>query len=324
MKIFIKIIVDIQRKVMKLKMYDIIIIGGGPAGLTAALYALRAEKTVLVLEKIGLGGQIALSHRVENFPGIAQMSGMDFTETLSGQVEALGGKILYENVTQIKNDKIKTVITDYNEYEAKAIILATGVKNRLLGAEGEERLIGRGVSFCAVCDGAFYRGKAVAVIGGGNTALQDAEHLSHIAEKVYLVHRRDGFRAEERLVRQIKKCPNVELLLGYTVDRFCGDDRLAGLDLRNVKDETTTHIDVNGAFVAVGQIPQNENFKGIVALTDIGYISAGEDCLTNTDGVFAAGDCRNKTVRQLTTAVGDGSVAALAASDYINENFMQN
>lgn len=302
-------------------MYDIIIIGGGPAGLTAAIYGLRAEKTVLILEKMGIGGQIALSDRIENFPGIAQISGMDFADTLLRQVTALGGEVKYETVVSVKNNDTMRVVTDGNEYETKSVILATGVKNRLLGADGEDRLVGRGVSFCAVCDGAFYRGKTVAVIGGGNTAVQDAEHLSRIASKVYLVHRRDEFRAEERLVKRLKACENVEFVLDTTVEKFCGDERLTGLELISTKDGSKSHIDVDGAFVAVGQIPQNNNFKGIVKLNSGGYVLAGEDCLTDAQGIFAAGDCRAKTVRQLTTAVGDGSVAALAAVEYIDEKF---
>ncbi|MBQ2931858.1 MAG: thioredoxin-disulfide reductase [Clostridia bacterium] len=302
-------------------MYDIIIIGGGPAGLTAALYALRAEKSVLVLEKMGLGGQIALTDRVENFPGIAEISGFDFAEALSGQVKSLGGEIKYENVVEIRPGKEKIVVTPKNEYTAKSVIIATGVKNRLIGAEGEEKLIGRGISYCAVCDGSFYRGKTVAVIGGGNTALQDAEYLSQIATKVYLIHRRSEFRAEERLVRKLKTLENVEFLLNTTVERFCGDQKLSGLDLISTSDGKTRHIDLDGAFVAVGKVPQNEGFKGLVSLSDGGYVVAGEDCLTSVEGIFAAGDCRIKDVRQLTTAVGDGSVAALAASKYIDEKF---
>ena len=302
-------------------MYDIIIIGGGPAGLTAAIYALRAEKKVLLLEKMGLGGQIALSERVENFPGIAQMSGMDFAQTLEGQVLSLNGEIRYETVKEVRSGKTKKVITGSNEYQAKSVIIASGVKNRLLGVEGEERLIGRGISYCAVCDGAFYRGKRVAVIGGGNTAIQDAEHLAQIAEKVYVVHRRDEFRAEERLVKRLKKHQNVEFVLNTTVEKFCGDTRLSGIDLISVKDGAKSHIDLDGAFVAVGQIPQNEIFEGIIALNASGYVVAGEDCKTNAKGIFVAGDCRTKSVRQLTTAVGDGSVAALAASRFVEENF---
>lgn len=302
-------------------MYDVIIIGGGPAGLTAALYALRAEKTVLVLEKTGLGGQIALSGNVENFPGIAQMSGAEFAETLAGQVETLGGQIEYEAALEIKDGDVKTVVTDFGEYQGKSVIIATGVQNRRLGATGEDELIGRGISFCAVCDGSFYRGKTVAVIGGGNTAVEDAEYLSDIAEKVYIIHRRDKFRAEERLVKRLEERSNVEFVLDTTVEKFCSDEKgLTGLDVINVKTQEVRNITVDGAFVAVGQIPQNDIFKGLVRLDDSGYITAGENCLTDKKGIFVAGDCRNKSVRQLTTAVGDGSVAALAACTYISEN----
>lgn len=302
-------------------MYDVVIIGGGPAGLTAALYALRAEKSVLVLEKSGLGGQIALSGKVENFPGVAQMSGAEFAETLSGQVEALGGQIEYEAALEIKDGDIKTVVTDFGEYQAKSVIIATGVQNRRLGVKGEDEFIGRGVSFCAVCDGAFYKGKTVAVIGGGNTAVEDAEYLSDIAEKVYLIHRRDAFRAEERLVKRLEERSNVEFVLDSTVQEFCGDaDGINGIDVMNVKTGSISHIALDGAFVAVGQIPQNDIFKGLIAIDDGGFISAGENCLTNKKGIFVAGDCRNKNVRQLTTAVGDGSVAALAAVSFVSEN----
>ncbi len=300
-------------------MYDIIVVGGGPAGLTAALYALRAEKTVLVLERLGIGGQIALSSRVENFPGVKSISGFEFAENLAGQVTDLGGKIKYEDVIEIKDGTVKTVVTDSAEYEAKAVIVATGLKNRTLGVSGEEEMIGSGVSFCAVCDGAFYRGKTVAVIGGGNTAVEDAEYMSGIAEKVYIIHRRDKFRAEERLVKRLEKGRNVEFVLSATVEKFCGEGKISGLDLVSTKDGTKRHIDVDGAFVAVGQIPQNDILKGLIDLSDEGYVASGEDCLTNVKGIFVAGDCRKKTIRQLTTAVGDGSVAALAACSFVDE-----
>ncbi|MBR5613693.1 MAG: FAD-dependent oxidoreductase [Clostridia bacterium] len=301
-------------------MYDIIIIGGGPAGLTAALYALRAEKSVLVLEKSGLGGQIALSGKVENFPGVAQMSGSEFADNLSGQVEALGGQIEYETALEIKDGDVKTVVTDFGEYTAKSVIIATGVKNRRLGAAGEDELIGKGVSFCAVCDGTFYKGKTVAVIGGGNTAVEDAEYLADIAQKVYLIHRRDRFRAEERLVKRLEERENVEFILDSVVQEFCIDSQgLSGMEILNVKTGQVSSLKVDGAFVAVGQIPQNDIFKGLIQIDDGGYINAGENCLTNKKGIFVAGDCRNKTVRQLTTAVGDGSVAALAAVSFISE-----
>ncbi len=298
-------------------MYDVIIIGGGPAGLTAALYALRAEKSVVVIEKLGLGGQIALSSEVENFPGTMKMSGAEFAANLAAQVDALGGRIEYEEVVEIIDGDVKTVVTDLDRYEGKSIIIATGVKNRRLGAEGEEELIGKGISFCAVCDGSFYKGKTVAVIGGGNTAVEDAIYLSDIAEKVYIVHRRNEFRAEPRLVRALDERANIEKILDSTVERFVDDGGLKGVDVVNVKNGEKRHIALDGAFVAVGQIPQCEIFRDIITLDEGGYISAGENCRTNVEGIFVAGDCRNKTVRQLTTAVGDGSVAALAAVEYL-------
>lgn len=301
-------------------MYDIIIIGGGPAGLTAALYALRAQKSVLVLERMGIGGQIALSEKIENFPGVLSISGQEFADALLAQVESFGGEIRYENVIEVKPGKVKTVVCETEKYLGKAVILATGVKNRQLGADGEESLIGRGVSFCAVCDGRFFKDKDVAVIGGGNTALQEAKYLSGIAKTVYLIHRRDEFRAEEWIIKQLKECENVKWIISATVDKFCGEERLTGLDLNLLKDGTKSHIDVEGAFVAVGQVPQNENFGGLINLTSDGYAAAGENCATNQKGIFVAGDCRKKDIRQLTTAVGDGSVAALAACKFLEEN----
>ena len=298
-------------------MYDVIIIGGGPAGLTAALYALRAEKSVVVIEKLGLGGQIALSGEVENFPGTMKMSGAEFAQNLAAQVDALGGRIEYEEVVEIIDGNPKTVITDLDRYEGKSIIIATGVKNRRLGAEGEDELIGKGISFCAVCDGSFYKNRVVAVIGGGNTAVEDAIYLSDIAKQVYLIHRRNEFRAESRLVRALKSKNNIELVLETTVEKFVAEGGLKSIKLVNVNTGEKRTIDVDGAFVAVGQIPQCEIFKDIITLNDSGYVAADENCRTNLDGIFVAGDCRNKTVRQLTTAVGDGSVAALAAIDYL-------
>ena len=298
-------------------LYDIVIIGGGPAGLTAALYALRAEKSVVVIEKLGLGGQIALSSEVENFPGTPKMSGAEFAANLASQVEALGGRIEYEEVVEIIDGEIKTVVTDLDRYEGRSVIIATGVKNRCLGAEGEAELIGKGISFCAVCDGSFYKKKTVAVIGGGNTAVEDAIYLADIAEKVYIVHRRDEFRAENRLVRALKQRENVELVLDSTVERFIDNGGLKGIEVANVKNGEKRTIDIDGAFVAVGQTPQCQIFDGLIALNDGGYIEAGENCRTNVDGIFVAGDCRNKSVRQLTTACSDGSIAALAACEYI-------
>ena len=294
-------------------MYDIIIIGGGPAGLTAALYALRAEKKVLVLEGSGFGGQIVYTQKVENFPGTLSMSGAEFADKLVEQVLAIGGEVEFEKVVSIKDGENKTVITDSGEYTAKSIIIATGVKNRPLGIDGEKELIGRGISFCAVCDGAFYKGKTVAVIGGGNTAVEDAIYLSALAEKVYLVHRRQEFRAEPRLIKELKEKENIELVLDSTVSALLKEEKLNGIEVTNKVTLEKREISVDGVFVAIGQVPQNKIFEGIVALDEYGYIIAGEDCKTSAEGIFAAGDCRTKSVRQLTTAVSDGTVAAIAA-----------
>lgn len=296
-------------------MYDIIVIGGGPAGLTAALYALRAEKSVLVLEGSGFGGQIVYTPKVENFPGTLSMSGAEFADKLVEQVLSLGGQVEFEKVVEVKDGEIKTIVTDSGEYTAKSIIIATGVKNRHLGVEGEEKLIGRGLSFCAVCDGAFYKGKTVAVVGGGNTAIEDAIYLSALANRVYLIHRRQEFRAEPRLVKELKEKANIELVLDSTVSGFLKEDRLNGIEVINKITQEKREILIDGIFVAIGQIPQNKIFENVVDLDENGYIIAGEDCKTSAEGIYAAGDCRTKSVRQLTTAVGDGTVAALAAGN---------
>ncbi len=292
-------------------MYDVIVIGGGPAGLTAALYSLRAEKRVLVLEGNGFGGQIVYAQTVDNFPGVPNMNGAAFAEKLLEQVMAAGGDVEFENVTKLIDGEEKTVITDYHEYKAKSVIIATGVKHRHLGVEGEEEHIGKGVSFCAVCDGAFFRGRTVAVVGGGNTAVEDAIYLADMAEKVYLIHRRDEFRAENAVVNALHEKKNVELVLNSVVSKINGDEFVNGIEVSDVKTNEKREIKVNGVFVAIGQIPQNEIFKGIVDLDSDGYVIAGEDCKTSAKGIFTAGDCRTKSIRQLTTAVGDGTVAAL-------------
>lgn len=300
-------------------MYDIIVIGGGPAGLTAALYALRADKRVLVLEGAGFGGQIVYTHAVENFPGIRRISGAEFADALLDQVMAAGGDVEFDSVTGIKDGDVKTVITETTEYTARAVIVATGVKHRLLGIDGESELTGNGISFCAVCDGAFYNGKRVAVVGGGNAAVEDALYLADIAEKVYIVHRRREFRAEERLVRMMKSRENIEPVLSSTVSRLLEENGLAGAEVTNSENGEKRILVIDGLFVAVGQIPRNDIFEGLLKLDKDGYISAGEDCRTNVRGIFAAGDCRTKAVRQLTTAAADGASAAIAACEYIQE-----
>jgi len=241
------------------------------------------------------------------------MSGVEFADKLVEQVLSVGGEVEFDKVTEIKNGEIKTVVTEGGEYTAKSVIIATGVKNRPLGIEGEEKLIGRGISFCALCDGAFYKGKTVAVIGGGSTAIEDAIYLCGLAEKVYLVHRRQEFRAETKLVNELREKANVEFVLDSTVSGLLSEEKINGIEVTNKISGEKREIKVDGVFVAIGQIPQNQIFEGVVDLDEYGYIIAGEDCKTSAEGIYAAGDCRTKLVRQLTTAVGDGTVAAIAA-----------
>lgn len=304
-------------------MKDVIIIGAGTAGLTAAIYALRAGKSVLVLEQGSYGGQIVNTPNVENYPGIEQISGYEFASGLFRQAEKLGMEYRNEKVMDIRQEENmeaaggkcgKIVETTERNYLAKAVILATGAKNRPLGIEKEAEFIGRGISYCATCDGMFFRGKKVAVVGGGNTALEDAAFLSNYCEKVYLVHRREGFRGEDKLVNELRGKENVEFLLNKTVEAIEGDMALKAVTLRDKNSGRESRLEISGLFVAIGQIPENGVFAGLVELDEGGYIVAGEDCRTNVEGIFAAGDCRKKTVRQLTTAAADGAVAALAAA----------
>ncbi len=298
-------------------MYDIIIIGGGPAGLTAALYARRANKSVLVIEKATFGGQITYSPKVENIPGFALVTGNEFAEKLVEQVLALEAEVECAEVLSIKDGEVKTVVTDSGEFQAKTIIIATGAKHRLLGLEKEEAMVGNGISFCAVCDGAFYEGKTVAVIGGGNSALQEALLLAETSKKVYVVQNLDYFTGEEKLVEQLKTKENVEIILGTVVDSLLGDDELTGIMMRRVSDNEVTELTVDGMFVAIGLIPQNEAYADVITLNEMGYADSGEDCLTTAPGVIVAGDCRSKRIRQVTTAAADGAIPALAACNYI-------
>jgi len=291
-------------------MYDIIIIGAGPAGLTAALYAGRSNKKVLVLEAKAYGGQILSAAVVENYPGIASISGFDYATNLYNQVKELGVEILFETVVSISKDK--KVTTNNNEYEAKAIILATGSENRKLALENEEKLIGKGVSYCATCDGNLFRNKIVAVVGGGNTALEDALYLSDIASKVYLIHRRDSFRGEDKFVNDLKNKDNVEFFLNSNVTKINGEDKVESITI-NDNDNNEKVIEINGLFIAVGQEPKNIMFKNVVDLDEKGYIISTDDVHTNTKGIYVAGDARVKMLRQLTTAVSDGSIAATTA-----------
>ena len=358
-------------------MADVIIIGAGPAGLSAAIYVQRAGKNALLLEAMTFGGQIVNTPEVENYPGIKSISGFDFAMALYEQATGLGAEIVFEKAVRI--EKVQTdsafvpeasaeavaadgadpaagvtqagesaagatadvsqgvplwrVITaGGNAYEAKAVILATGAKNRKLGIEREDALTGMGVSYCATCDGAFYRGKAVAVNGGGNTALEDALFLSNACSKVYVVHRREGFRGEPKTLEALRARDNVEFVLNATVTRLIttadqavqgedaatmAPDHLVAVEVTDKVTGESRELAVEGLFIAIGQEPENQGFGDVVTLDGAGYITAGEDCLTGAAGIFVAGDCRTKTVRQLATAAADGAVAALAACTYL-------
>ncbi|MBO4262829.1 MAG: FAD-dependent oxidoreductase [Clostridia bacterium] len=300
-------------------MYDVIVIGGGPAGLTAALYARRANKSVLVIEKATFGGQITYSPKVENIPGFIQLTGNEFADKLVGQVLEQGADTEFCEVTGIKDDgKYKTVMTDDGDFTGKSVIIATGAKHRTLGIEGEENFIGNGISFCAVCDGAFYQGQTVAVIGGGNSALQEALLLSDLVKKLYVVQNLSDFTGERKLAEQLLLRPNVEIIFDSVVENYLGEEELSGIKIKNTADGTTKTLEVNGVFLAIGLIPQNEIFKDLIKLNAYGYVDADETCKTNAAGIFVAGDCRGKRIRQVTTAAADGAVAALAACDYVD------
>ena len=298
-------------------MYDIIIIGGGPAGLTAALYARRANKTVLVIEKSVFGGQITYSPKVENIPGFISLTGNEFAEKLVEQVLEQGADVESMEVLEIKNGEIKTVVTDDGEFESKAVIIATGAKHRTLGLENEDKYLGEGISFCAVCDGAFYKDKVVGVVGGGNSALQEALLLSDLASKVCVIQNLDFLTGEKKLVEQLESKPNVEIVLSSVVTEYLGSNGIEGIKITNTNGDGRT-IELDGLFLAIGLIPQNEPFSNVLKLNDYGYADSNETCVTLTDGIFVAGDCRSKKIRQVTTAAADGAIAALAACDYID------
>ncbi len=321
-------------------MYDMIIIGAGPAGLSAAIYGIRAGKSVLVLEGKTYGGQIINTPEVENYPGIKKMSGFEFAKGLYEQAKDLGAQIKMEKVVSVEksgnreisdmeaaqsdgneegsgNDApVFVVNTSKNSYECGALIFATGAKNRLLGLAGEQELTGAGISYCATCDGMFYRDKVVAVNGGGSTALEDALFLSNYCKEVYLIHRRDAFRGEQKLVDALEKRENVRFVLNSVVTGLMGEGKLESISIKNKDGEEKT-LKVDGLFIAIGQEPETAVAKEMVAMDEKGYIQAGEDCRTTVPGVFVAGDCRTKTVRQLTTAAADGAVAALMAVEYL-------
>ncbi len=299
-------------------MYDIVVIGAGPAGLTAALYARRADKKVLVVEKETFGGQITYSPKVENYPGIARMSGSEFADMLVEQVLSMGAEIELDTVVSIEKNGggSFTVKTEGTSYECRSVIIAAGSKHRTLGLPREEELVGEGVSYCAVCDGAFYAGKDIAVIGGGNSALQEAVLLSESCRSVTLIQNLPFFTGEAKLLEILKGRENVKFITDTVVTALIGEESLSAIELDSNGEKSIFETDA--IFVAIGQKPENEPFASVAVIDENGYIDSDESCLTKTEGVFVAGDCRRKRVRQITTATADGAAAAIAACRYID------
>lgn len=298
-------------------MYDIIIIGSGIAGLTSAIYALNNKRKVLILESQTYGGQIINSNIINNYPGFLEISGFDLMTNIYNQVKNLGGVIKYEEVLEIT--KNKKIITKNETYEAKSIIISTGLVPRKLNLENEDKFIGKGISYCATCDGSFYKDKDVMVVGGGNTAIEDVIYLSNICKKVYLVYRRKELRKDVNLTEKVKELSNVEIIYNSNIEKLNGDEFLNSVDIINKDTEKITNIIINGLFVAIGKIPSGNIFKDLLNVTKNGYIITDEDCHTNIDGIYAAGDIRKKGLRQLVTAASDGAIAAIEAIKYINK-----
>ena len=303
-------------------MLDLIIIGGGPAGLNAALYAARAGLSALLFEKTFAGGQMVTTTQLDNYIGFPDGVGaVDLAMNMEEQAKKAGAEILYEEILSLHlSEKIKKITTAKQEYEAKAVILCMGATPRMLGADGEERLRGQGVSYCATCDGAFFKNKTVAVVGGGDTALEDALFLSRYCEKIYLIHRRDAFRGAKILADRVHEADNIELVLDSVVDKINGENTVESLTVRNVKTDETHLLNVSGVFIAVGTKPNTELLGDQIRLAD-GYIDAGEDTKTSCPGVFAAGDVRSKPLRQVITAAADGATAVYSATKYIDTEY---
>lgn len=297
-------------------MYDIVIIGAGPAGLTAAIYGARANKKVLILESQSYGGQIITSPEIANYPGLPNVSGFDFATNLYNQVKDMGVEVKYETVEKIVDKN--TIKTNKSEYKTHTIIIATGLKRRALGLYGEKELVGSGVSYCATCDGNFYKDKDVAVVGGGNTAIEDAIYLSKICKKVYLIHRRDSFRAEESSINILKETKNVEIIYNSAVTELIGNNKLEAINVQNIETLNDHKLPVSALFVAIGFQPENKFAKDLVELDEYEYIVSDETCQTSIDNIFVAGDCRTKILRQLTTSVSDGAIAATNAVKHLN------
>lgn len=299
--------------------YDLIIIGSGTAGLTSSIYAACSGLKVLCIENQTCGGQIVNTSDIINYPGFKNISGLDFSQKLQSQAVELGVDIKTEQISQLNlEQKNKIIVTDHCEYNAKAVIIATGTHRRELGCKGEKLFRGRGVTYCATCDGRFFQNKVVGIVGGGNTAVDDAIYLSNICKHVYVIHRRDEFRASGRSVELMKKRDNITLKLNSVVDSIEGNNLIDNVILFYTHTNEKTSLKLNGLFIAIGSIPNSKDFSKWVDLDEQGYIVASEDCKTKTSGIFVAGDVRTKKIRQLVTAASDGSIAALAAAEYIN------
>ncbi len=300
-------------------MKDVIVIGAGPAGLTAALYAVRAGLTVTVYEKSVYGGQVTGTAEVENYPSIQKISGFDFANNIYNQSISQGVDINFEEVEKIEDKgNYKVVKTSSGDHESKTVIIANGVERRKLGCKGEKEFTGKGVTYCATCDGAFFKNQDVAIVGGGNTALEDALFLANNCSKVYLIHRRDSFRGDKILIDAVLKRENIEIIYDSGVDEITGDTKVREIKIKNLKDDSISTITVDGIFVAIGLEPKNQMFSNILELDKAGYIVADESCTTKVEGVFVAGDNRTKFLRQIITAASDGAIAAVQAANYVN------
>lgn len=305
-------------------MYDIIIIGAGPAGMTAAIYASQARKKILILEKNVYGGQIVSADKIKNYPGFEEISGFEYATKLYNQVKSFNPDFKFEEVVEIKDSNtFKEVITNKGNYKAKSIIIATGSKNRKLGLPNEDKLIGKGISYCSTCDGMFFKDKNVAITGGGNKAIDDALYLSNITKKVYFIYRQKNFKIDSINLEKLKEKENVEFIFNSNIIKLVGNDKLESIIIKNNDNNEETNMLVEGLFIGIGHVPVSSMCKNIINTDKVGYIIADENCNTNIDGIFAAGDIRIKQVRQLTTACSDGTVAAINACKYLNKKIAE-
>ena len=302
--------------------YDVVIVGGGPAGLTAGIYAARAGKSTAIIERGMIGGQITFTDSIDNFPAAPGMNGAEYAMKIQAQAESFGAEIIMDEIVEVSapesEGEVFKLKGNNDDYAAVSVVLATGLDNRKMGISGEDGFISRGISFCAVCDGAFFRNKEVAVYGGGNTAVEDATFLANICSKVTIIHTRDRFRAEQAVVNELKAHDNVEFVMSSNVVGVNGDNALETITVKNNETGETGDIPVSALFVAIGKIPNGKPFADLVATDDAGYYDIDETCITQTPGLFVAGDGRSKQLKQLTTAVADGSVAATKACQYVD------